>query len=63
LGTAVVGLLLAEVGWADDEKAHNDIASDSPPPMVATSPAGKPMNLLLTREELRSIVRNYEMRT
>ncbi len=62
-GTALFGLLLAEVGWADDEKPPNDVASDLPRPMVATSPAGKPMNLLLTREELRSIVRNYEIRT
>jgi hypothetical protein len=59
----VLGLLLPEAGRADDEAAPNDIASELPRPMVATSPAGKPMNLLLTREELRSIVRNYEIRS
>jgi hypothetical protein len=51
------------VGQADDEKAADDVVSDLPRSIVATSPAGKPLDLLLTREELRSIVRNYEIRT
>jgi len=54
-----MALLYAGVGHADDEKATDDVVSDLPRSIVATSPAGKPLDLLLTREELRSIVRNY----
>jgi len=68
LGMAVLGLLLAKVGLADDKMSSDAPVSDSPKTnlpqlLLATSPAGKPLNLLLTREELRSIVRNYEIRT
>jgi len=58
-----MSLLLAGVGHADDEKAANEVASGLPRSIVATSPAGKPLDLLLTREELLWIVRNYEIRT
>ncbi len=62
-GAALLGLLLAEMGQADEEKAPDDVVADFPRSMVATSPAGKPLDLLLTREELRSFIRNYEIRT
>jgi len=59
-----VTLLLAGVGQADDEKVPDEVVSDLPrSSIVATSPAGRPLNLLLTREELRSIVQKYEIRT
>jgi hypothetical protein len=63
----LVGLLIAGVGWGEDQKASDAFASDSvrtssPQSLVARSPAGRPLDLLLTREELRSIVRNYEIR-
>ncbi len=46
-GAILMSLLIAGVGQADD----------------ASSPTSKPLNLLLTREELRAVVRNYEVRT
>lgn len=59
LGTTLLTLLFAGVGQADDDKAPDDVVSDLPRSIVATSPAGKPLDLLLTREELRSIARKY----
>jgi hypothetical protein len=58
-----MALLLAGVAQADDEKVPDEVVSDLPRSMVATSPAGRPLDLLLTREELRSIVHRYEIRT
>jgi hypothetical protein len=58
-----MALLLAGVGRADDAKVPDEVVSDLPRSIVATSPAGRPLDLLLTREELRSIVRRYEIRT
>jgi len=60
--------LFVEVGKADDAKPLDAPASSSPKidlrqSLVATSPASKPLNLLLTRVELQAIVRNYEIRT
>lgn len=63
LGTAVLSLLAAGVGQADDEKSNADKPSALPQSLVATSSARKPLNLLLTRAELQSLVRNYELRT
>jgi hypothetical protein len=59
LGKTLLALLFAGVGQADDEKTPDDVVSDSPPSIVATNPAAKPLDLLLTREELQSIVRKY----
>lgn len=63
LGAVVLSLLLAQMGQADGERTPDDVDSDLSRSIVARSPAGKPLDLLLTREELRSIVRNYEIRT
>jgi hypothetical protein len=60
LGTAVLCLLVAEAGQADDEKSKAVKPTDLPQSLVATSSAGRPLNLLLTRAELESIVRNYQ---
>lgn len=61
LGTAISVTLFAGTVFALDE----DPAAVTEPPrsIVATSPAGKPLNLLLTQAELRSVVRNYEIET
>jgi hypothetical protein len=68
LGTVILGLLLVEVGKADDAKPLDAPVLNSPKidlrqSLVATSPASKPLNLLLTRVELQAIVRNYGIRT
>jgi hypothetical protein len=68
LGAAVVGLLMAAPGQADDARASDAADSEDPQPgsrqpFIAKSPAGKPLDLLLTQAELRSIVRGYEIRT
>ncbi|MDP9199572.1 MAG: hypothetical protein M3O07_10240 [Pseudomonadota bacterium] len=47
-------LLLAGVGQADDENVPDGLDSDVP---------RRPLDLLLTREELRAIVHRYEIRT
>ena len=60
---ALVGLLLAGAGQADDERRSVDVIPDSPRSIVATSPAGSQLNLLLTRAELQAIVRKYEIKT
>ncbi len=68
LGTAVLGLLVGEVGLTEDVKSLKapDLGSTKtnlPQLLDATSPASKPLNLLLTRAELQAIVRNYEIKT
>lgn len=62
-GMALMSLMFAGAGQADDEKAADVGDSDLTRTIVATSPAGKPLDLLLTREELRRIVSQYELRT
>ena len=62
-GMTLVGLLLAGAGQADDEQSSVDVIADPPRSIVATSPAGNQLNLLLTRAELQAIVRNYEVKT
>ena len=68
LGMALMILLLAGAGQADDEKPLDVPAPDFPktnlPQAIAvTSPASKPLNLLLTQSELRAFVRNYEIKS
>jgi hypothetical protein len=68
LSTTILGMLLAGMGQADDEKLSGIPVSSSSridlrQSLAATSPAGQPLNLLLTQAELRSIVRNYEIKT
>jgi hypothetical protein len=43
--------------------ADEPIDNESSPKFAAQAAASKPLNLLLTREELRSVVRDYEART
>jgi hypothetical protein len=62
-GMAFMSLMYAGTGQADDERVTDEGVSDLPRSIVATSPAGKPLDLLLTREELRRIVSQYELRT
>ena len=67
LGTALLGLF-AGVGLADETKPLDTAVSASPKTnllqsLAVTSPASKPLNLLLTQAELRAFVRNYEIRT
>lgn len=68
LGTAIVGLLFACTAQADDEKLSNapdssSTRTDLRQSLIATSSATTPLNLLLTQAELRSVIRNYEIRT
>lgn len=68
LGTTLLGLLVTGAGWAEDElpSVDSDLTSpkpNSPQALVATIPAGKPLNLLLTQAELRSFIRSYEIET
>ena len=55
LSAALLSLLIGDVGWTDSQRPAD--------PIVATSPAGKPLDLLLSQAELRSVVRNYEIKT
>ena len=66
--TVLSGLLLAGVGLADDGRPQAVTDSGSaktnlPQALAVTSPASKPLNLLLTQAELRTFVRNYEIKT
>lgn len=63
LGTAVLCLLAGDLGRADDEIPQADRAPDLPPSPDATSSAREPLDLVLTRSELQSLIRNYELRT
>src|SRR5688572_28584807 len=59
LGAISLGLAPCVTGWAAEETPAPDLARS----LEATSAASEPMNLLLTQAELRSVVRNYEIRT
>ena len=60
LGAVLLGLTPCGAGWtAEEETPAPDLAQS----LKATSAASQPMNLLLTQAELRSVVRNYEIRT
>ena len=66
--TAFLGLLTAGLALADDGKpqaaADSGSAKTNLPQVIAvTSPASKPLNLLLTQAELRAFVRNYEIKS
>lgn len=50
----LICLLLAGKGQADEEQVPGNMISGSP---------RRPLDLLLTQEELRSLVRRYEIRT
>ncbi len=63
LGTAVSVTLFAGMASSLDENPVGTADTESTRSIVATSPAGKPLNLLLTQAELRSVVRNYEIET
>ena len=60
LGTVLLGLTPYVSGWTAEEETPAPDLSQS---LKATSAASQPMNLLLTQAELRSVVRNYEIRT
>ena len=62
LGAVVLYPFAAEAGPPDDDKANADRPPDLPRSLAVTSSAGKPLNLLLTRAELQSLVRDYELR-
>src|SRR5688572_30135377 len=51
LGAAVLGLMTCGAGLTNDE------------PPAATEAASRPLNLLLSRAELRSFIRDYELKT
>lgn len=59
LGAALLGLTPCGAGWTAEETPAPNLAES----LKATSAASQPMNLLLTQAELRSVVRNYEVRT
>lgn len=59
LGAALLGLTPFEAAWAAEETPAPDLAQS----LKATSTASQPLNLLLTQDELRAVVRNYETRT
>ena len=59
LGAALLGLPPCGAGWTAEETPAPNLAES----LKATSAASQPMNLLLTQAELRSVVRNYEVRT
>jgi hypothetical protein len=68
LAVAVFGLLMTASARTEEVQASDDGESGasqpgSSQPFVAKSPAGKPLDLLLTRAELRAVVRDYEART
>ncbi len=68
LDTALLGLLIAGIGLADDGKPQASADSGSaktnlPQALAMTSPVSKPLNLLLTQAELRAFVRNYEIKS
>ena len=68
LDTALLGLLIAGIGLADDGKPQASTDSGSaktnlPQALAMTSPVSKPLNLLLTQSELRAFVRNYEIKS
>lgn len=58
-GAAVLGLTVCGPGWTSDQAPAPDLAES----LKATSATSRPLNLLLTQAELRSVVRNYEDRT
>lgn len=53
-GTTLTAMLLTGVGHTEDAKVLVEMVSDLP---------RRPLDLLLTREELRAIVHRYEVRT
>jgi hypothetical protein len=59
LGAALLGLAHGGAGWTSEENPGPDLSQS----LKATSSAARPLNLLLTQAELRSVVRNYEDRT
>jgi|SRR5687768_10573447 len=59
LAAILLGLTPCGAGWTAEETPAPDLAES----LKATSAASQPMNLLLTQAELRSVVRNYEIRT
>ena len=63
LGASLSVALFAGTVFALDENPVGAAVAESSRSIVATSPAGKPLNLLLTQAELRSVVRNYEIET
>jgi hypothetical protein len=56
---ALLGLTPGGAGWTAEVTPAPDLAQS----LKATSSASQPLNLLLTQAELRSVVRNYEIRT
>lgn len=71
LATAIFSVLLAGIGQAEDAGPSSKLESVAPKPSEPESSASKmiagrpnqPLNLLLTRAELRTFIRNYEIRT
>ncbi len=63
LGATLLSVVLVESGSADNQKPVDPAATGPSRSLVAPSPAGKPLTLLLTQAELRSVVRSYEIRT
>jgi hypothetical protein len=59
LGAALFGLAPCGAGWTAEETPAPDLAQS----LKATSSASRPLNLLLSQAELRSVVRNYEITT
>lgn len=63
-----MAVLLAAVVRAEDAEPMDAPVADSPridlrQSLIATSPASKPLNLLLTQAELRAVIRGHEIQT
>ena len=63
LACASCGAAIAAEETPSGTSAAGALEPDLSQTLAATSSALKPMNLLLTQAELRSVIRNYELRT